>query len=144
MRPAGIHFGSLQVIRMLTSIDIVGHLAAGLWILDRLICFFPRWSNFNAILLTTCRRMCSKSNTGNRSWQGHVSKLYFNRIGRWQMYAICWLCMFDCHWACGAKRDFLNGAKRGCNETVLKTSLMPNNHFSSFRLQACFKRSIDI
>ena len=36
MRPTGIHFGSLQVTRMLTSIDIVGHLAARVWILGRL------------------------------------------------------------------------------------------------------------
>ena len=42
LRPAGIHFGSLQVVRMLTSIDIVGHLAAGVWILDRFVCFFLR------------------------------------------------------------------------------------------------------
>ena len=41
VRPAGIHFGSMQVIRMLTSVDIVGHLAGGVWILGRFICFFP-------------------------------------------------------------------------------------------------------
>ena len=70
--------------------------------------------------------MCSKNSTGIQPWQRHMSKLKLLialGVDKCAIY-LCWLCMFDCHWACGAKRDFLNGAKRGCNETVLFTFTM--------------------
>ena len=40
--PRGTFYPTLPyVIRMLTSVDIVGHLGERVWILGRFICFFP-------------------------------------------------------------------------------------------------------
>ena len=101
---------------MLTSVDIVGHLASGVWSLDRFICF-----SFADLILIQFER--SRGECVPRAAlvfsHGKYTCLNFTFIalGVDQCPVQRWLCMFDCHWACRAKR--------GCNKSSVKGTNPP-------------------